>query len=60
MGDDEQFELTDEWAMQQWATMAPLIETMVGRRQHPAERVEPSDVVPVWVFGQAAGSRVTR
>jgi hypothetical protein len=34
---DETQELTDEWAMEQWAKMAPLIETMVQRIQDPAD-----------------------
>ena len=36
---DETYELTDEWAEQQWARMAPQIESMVHRIQDPAEFV---------------------
>jgi hypothetical protein len=38
---DETYELPDEWADQQWATMAPQIEAMVRRTQDPAEFVVP-------------------
>jgi hypothetical protein len=36
---DETFELTDDWVEEQWALMAPRIETMVHQIQDPAEFV---------------------